>query len=126
MLDQIVFIMQGFGLVMAVLAALWLISAVLGRVIGSAAPEPAAPAPVPEATDDTVPPAHMAAIAATVAAVTGDRARVVRVRIPAHGVAAWVGSAHTEQAVGRRIATRWRASPPAHSSSATGTEEDRR
>ncbi len=125
MLDDVVILLQGFGLVMGVLAALWLVSALLGRALTaqkSAASKPAPAAPAIDAPG--VPPAHLAAITAALAAVTGGGARIVRVRIPAHGIPGWIGSAHTNHAVGRRMATTWRTPSPARTSTATGSRED--
>ncbi len=129
MIDQLVFIFQGFGLVMVVLALLWLLSALLGRLIApraapaTAAQPAASPSPV---VDEGVPAAHVAAIVAAVGVITGDRARLVRVRAPAHGVPGWISSAHTAHIVGRRVRTDWRAASHAPLSSTRSSGKDGR
>jgi Na+-transporting methylmalonyl-CoA/oxaloacetate decarboxylase gamma subunit len=113
--EQLVFIVQGFGLVMTVLALLWFVSALLGRIFATRerrpAPSPpsasavgAAPAP---AVSAGVPPAHVAAIAAAVAVATSGRGRVIRVVAPAHGAAGWVGSGRSHHAHGHRTRAGW-------------------
>lgn len=115
--EQLVFIIQGFGLVLVVLALLWLLSAVLGRFFiareqraaaRTTAPAPpavgAAPAPMLNAGAGAgLPPAHVAAISAAVAVATSGRGRVVRVVAPAHGAAGWSGSGRTAHAQDHRI-----------------------
>ena len=114
--DQLVFIVQGFGLVLVVLALLWLLSALLGRIFVAqerrrASPPPAPAAAVGAAPAPTVsagtPPAHLAAIAAAVAVATSGRGRVVRVVAPAHGAAGWVGSGRAQHAHGHRTRAGW-------------------
>jgi len=113
--EQLVFIVQGFGLVMSVLALLWFVSALLGRIFQTRPPRPAsAPpsasavgaAPTP-AVKSGVPPAHLAAIAAAVAVATSGRGRVVRVVAPAHGAAGWVGAGRAQHAQGHRTRAAW-------------------
>jgi len=136
--EQLVFIVQGFGLVVGVLALLWLISAVLGRVFTAAerrrAAEPtpasssavgAAPGP---AVSAGVPPAHVAAIAAAVAVATSGRGRVVRVVAPAHGASGWVGSGRSQHGHGHRIRAGWtqaKLAAPRRSSSPATAEDVR-
>ncbi len=132
--EQLVFILQGFGLVLAVLALLWLISAVLGRVfMARSRPTPAVaatpsaagaePAPAPQAGPPT---AHLVAIAAAVAAVTSGRGRVVRVVAPAHGAVGWVRTGRDQHAHGHRTRVGWRVPSvaPVRSAPSSASHED--
>jgi len=135
--EQLVFIVQGFGLVVGVLALLWLISAVLGRVFTAAERRAAKPppasssavgaAPAPPVSAG-VPPAHVAAIAAAVAVATSGRGRVVRVVAPAHGASGWVGSGRSQHGHGHRIRAGWtqaKLAAPRRSSSPATAEDVR-
>jgi len=110
---QVVFVLQGFGLVLTVLALLWLVSALLGRLFGTRPAKAKAVAlSAPSASRATaavpagkVPAAHIAAITAAVAVATSGRGRIVRVHAPAHGATGWVGVGRAHQALGHR--TRW-------------------
>jgi Na+-transporting methylmalonyl-CoA/oxaloacetate decarboxylase gamma subunit len=111
--EQLVFIVQGFGLVVAGLALLWLVSALLGRVFAErpratpAGVDAPATAPAPAVTPG-VPAAHVAAIAAAVAVATSGRGRVVRVVAPAHLAAGWVGAGRSQLVQGQRPRSDWR------------------
>jgi Na+-transporting methylmalonyl-CoA/oxaloacetate decarboxylase gamma subunit len=96
--EDLVFIATGFGIVMGVLASLWGVCAIVGRVFirvetaKLATPEPA-PAPQPL---EGIPPAHVAAIAAAVASLSGSW-RIARVDAPAHVSGAWAAQGRFEQ-----------------------------
>ena len=129
MVEQIVFILQGFGLVMAVLALLWLISALLGRVLGNvgagaAPPAKAPPTPAP-APRSGIPTGHLAAIAAAVAVATSGRGRVVRILAPAHGSAGWIGAGRTGSLLNKRVRWDWQ-TPELTQPSSPGPAEDSR
>lgn len=126
-MEHLTFILSGFGVVMLVLAALWLTTAIVGRAFAAAegravpavasAPAPAAPtAPVFEG----VPPQHVVAISAAVAVLTGGRGRVVSVSAPPHRVAAWAQEGRSEQFAGRRVRRDWARPGPTKSSSPKG------
>ncbi|MGQ9365064.1 OadG family transporter subunit [Azospirillum sp. ST 5-10] len=109
-MEHVLFILTGFATVMAVLALLWGVLALIGRIfIARAAatlPAPAAPA-VPAATAPGVPAHHLAAIAAAVTAITDGRGRVVRVQAAAHQSAGWARHGRTEQFAGHRVRWGW-------------------
>ncbi|AOZ70077.1 hypothetical protein LPB142_12745 [Rhodobacter xanthinilyticus] len=115
MLDNLELIGTGFGVVMAVLAALWAISAGVGALFQRAArppaPAPAAPvAPVAApvaAPGGAIPPHHLAAIAAAVAHLIGPGARVTHVAAPAHKVSNWPLEGRIETFTAHRIRTDW-------------------
>jgi Na+-transporting methylmalonyl-CoA/oxaloacetate decarboxylase gamma subunit len=132
---QLVFILQGFGLVVAVLALLWLLSALLGRIFGARATPAAVPssgsverAQPPPAVSAGVPPAHVAVIAAAVAVATSGRGRVVRVVAPAHGAAGWVGAGRAQHAQEHRTRQGWSAARlgTPHGTSSHAVPEDLR
>ncbi|MEO1090729.1 MAG: OadG family transporter subunit [Pseudomonadota bacterium] len=113
MTEYVVFSLSGFGLVMLVLSALWITCALLGLILGPrskpAAPKVASPppAPSPSPVAKGVPAAHVAAITAAVAAVTGGRARVVRVLAPAHGTTDWGQAGRHQLMANRRVRGGW-------------------
>ncbi|MGC2855090.1 OadG family transporter subunit [Novispirillum sp. DQ9] len=120
-MEHLTFILSGFGVVMLVLAALWLTTAAVGRAfaavearsVAAPAAAPAAAAPVFEG----VPPQHVAAISAAVAVLTGGRGRVVSVSAPPHRVAAWAHQGRSEQFASRRVRRDWARPGPTQSSS---------
>jgi Na+-transporting methylmalonyl-CoA/oxaloacetate decarboxylase gamma subunit len=129
MTAQIVFILQGFGLVMVVLALLWFLSAMLGRLVKlfdrpASPPAPAVNPSVP-VVQAGVPAAHVAAITAAVAVATGGRGRVVQVLAPAHGVAGWIGVGRTGHMLNKRVRWDW-STPQLNQPSSPGPGEDAR
>jgi hypothetical protein len=104
--EELVLLGSGFGIVMIVLASLWGVCAITGtyfmrRDAARAAKPAAAPAPAPAAARSPqiaagVPPAHVAAIAAAVASLSGAY-RVIRVSAPAHNSRAWAAQGRYEQ-----------------------------
>ncbi|WP_035693498.1 OadG family transporter subunit [Azospirillum halopraeferens] len=108
-MEHLVFILTGFGTVLAVLALLAGFLALVGRVFAArpaAAPAPAAPPPAP-AAEPAVPAHHLAAIAAAVAVMTDGRGRVVRVRAAAHRSDAWARHGRAEHFAGHRVRWGW-------------------
>jgi len=101
MMDQIELILTGFGIVIGVLAGLWgaCVLVALGFREKPKAPAPetlapaAASAPAPAATtsaaNDGVPPHHVAAIAAAVAAVMSGPHRIIQIDAPPLRVDNW-------------------------------------
>jgi Na+-transporting methylmalonyl-CoA/oxaloacetate decarboxylase gamma subunit len=118
--DEMTFIGAGFGLVLTILALLWLISALIGRLY-TAATAPKAPAavaapvaaPAPVATNG-VPAHHLAAISAAVAMMTDGRGRVVSVRLPAHLATAWAQEGRIEHFSSHRVRSDWAIPGPRH------------
>lgn len=106
-MEQVVFIGLGFGIVMGVLTALWGVCALVGTAFKriEAAREAAVPAPVsipaPEIAEG-IPPAHVAAIAAAVASLSGAW-RIRRVEAPVHVSRAWAAQGRFE------LQTKWQA-----------------
>jgi len=107
--EELLFIGSGFGIVMGVLAALWGVCALVGtafkRADAARAAAAAAPARVPAsapAIAEGIPPAHVAAIAAAVASLSGAW-RIRRVEAPVHLSRAWAAQGRFE------LQTKWQA-----------------
>lgn len=128
--DQIFLVLLGFGIVLVVLAMLWLVSAAVGRVfvvregaLARAASAAAGP-PLTSATGAAsaagpavaqgVPAAHVAAISAAVAVLTEGRGRVVSVHLPPHRVEAWANSGRIEQYSAHHLHYNWTIPGPPH------------
>lgn len=126
-LDQVFLVALGFGIVLTVLASLWLVSALMGRVFiareaalaraASAAAAPQAPAPQPVVAPG-VPAAHVAAITAAVAVLTGGRGRVASVSLPPHQAGAWAQSGRLEQYSSHHLHYNWTIPGPPHTEQA--------
>jgi len=108
MLDNLELIGTGFTVVILVLAALWGMSALVGRAFirAGAAAKPAAAAPAPVVAPG-VPPHHLVAIAAAVAETLGAGVRITRVAAPAHKVEGWPIEGRIETFTAHRIRTDW-------------------
>lgn len=133
-MDELELVGLGFLVVMVVLTALWGITAATGRIfIGqeraakAAAERRAAAAQAPQATPAVaamqaqaatqgVPPHHLAAIAAAVAAVMPGRHRIVDVVMPPHTMPAWVNEGRYEHmsSHGGRASAGWHVPGPPH------------
>ena len=109
--DALLMIATGFGVTLGALALLWLISAAIGRLFAATGAAEAATAPVAaEQTPNAgIPPSHLAAIAAAVAAITDGRGRVVSVRAPAHLASAWASEGRADQLASHRLRWHWEA-----------------
>ena len=109
--DALLMIATGFGVTLGALALLWLISAAIGRLfaITGASASAAAPAGAAPAPPAGVPPSHLIAITAAVAAVTDGRGRVVSVRAPAHLASAWASEGRADQLASHRLRWNWEA-----------------
>jgi Na+-transporting methylmalonyl-CoA/oxaloacetate decarboxylase gamma subunit len=116
--DELTFIGTGFGLVLSILALLWMISAVIGRVYtASHQPKtvPVAAAPAAAAAPVAgIPPGHLAVISAAVAMMTDGRGRVVSVRLPAHQATAWAQEGRIEHFSSHRVRSDWAIPGPPH------------
>ena len=124
MLDSISFILSGFGVVMGALALLWAVSALIGRVFTiTATSSAAAVAPPATTTPPGIPAAHVAAISAAVAAITGGRGRVVSVHAPAHVAHAWAQGGRINQLASRRERGDWARLTTTHPRSDSGSPE---
>lgn len=124
----------GFAVVLMVLIALWGVTAAVGQVFirnaraEAAAKERAAQAAqVPQTrpagtsgpgttTASGIPPHHLAAISAAVAALEGGRYRVVSVDIPPHAMPAWINEGRFEHmsSHGGRATAGWVQAGPPH------------
>lgn len=124
-LEELFLVLLGFGIVVTVLAVLWLVSALVGRIFvtreaalaraASAAAGPPANQPVPApAVAPGVPPAHLAAISAAVAVITGGRGRVASVRLPPHKAESWAQSGRMEQYSAHHLHYNWTIPGPPH------------
>ncbi|MCK9258700.1 MAG: OadG family transporter subunit [Azoarcus sp.] len=120
MIDALTFILSGFSVVLIALALLWLVSALIGRLFAFATSRPPAAAavapPAPDATPAVtgIPAAHVAAITAAVAVMTGGRGRVIAVRAPAHLAVTWAREGRTEQFSSHRVRWDWALPGPPH------------
>lgn len=109
MLDNLELIGTGFTVVILVLAALWGMSALVGRAFirAGAAAKPAAVATPAPVVAPGVPPHHLVAIAAAVAETLGAGVRITRVAAPAHKVEGWPIEGRIETFTAHRIRTDW-------------------
>ena len=93
MLDQLALILTGFSIVIGVLSGLWGACALVAlgfREKGSPAVAPVSPsAPVTASSEGTVPPHHLVAIAAAVAAVMSSPYRIVNIDAPPQNADNW-------------------------------------
>lgn len=109
-------ILGGLAVVMGVLTLLWGATALVGRIFAARPPADTAlpaPAPAPAAVSTpAVPPHHVAAIAAVVAAMTGGRCRVVRVAAATPAALAWVQQGRAELFASHRLRAGWPAPSP--------------
>lgn len=125
LIESLVFIGTGFAVVVVALAALWILSAMVGRVFAgaraAASPAVAAPDVAPG-----IPPMHLAAIVAAVSASTGGRGRVLRVRAPAHLSGAWASEGRADQLASHRVRWDWALPGPPHVEAGAPPGEDRR
>ncbi|MDO9599151.1 MAG: OadG family protein [Azoarcus sp.] len=123
MTDTLTFIASGFAIVLLALSLLWMVSAIIGRVFAGATSRLTAPPvrttpPSPASVDATpaaragIPPAHLAAISAAVAVMTGGRGQVVSVRAPAHLSGAWSREGRTDQFSSHRVRWDWDVAAP--------------
>lgn len=126
--SELAFIVTGFVLVMVVLALLWFVCAVLGRIVQmgdksrassapvkapvpSPAPAPATASPVPAGK---IPAAHLAVISAAVAAMTDGRGVVTSVFVPAHRASVWAQEGRIEHFSSHRVRSDWALSGSPH------------
>lgn len=109
-MQDLIFIGSGFAIVMGVLAALWSVCAAVGVVFVRVArahaddtgTDSATQSNPPPQIPDGVPPAHVAAIAGAVSAMS-PACRIVRVSAPAHVAQAWAQQGRLRQPIGARI-----------------------
>ncbi len=91
-MQEVLFIATGFGVVMGVLIALWgmcmLVGAMFRAVEAARARAETSPDAAAAIDPDQIPPAHLAAIAGAVAALSTP-SRIVRIRMPPHSAPAW-------------------------------------
>lgn len=110
-MDHVLFILAGFAVVLGTLAMLWGVMALIGLAFTSrpsaaaAASAPASAAPADPSAG--VPPHHLAAIGAAVAAMTGGRGRVLRVAAPAHAASAWAQEGRMAHFASHRLPRSW-------------------
>ncbi|MCB1760967.1 MAG: OadG family protein [Gammaproteobacteria bacterium] len=115
-MSEIAFILLGFGIVMAVLALLWLVCVLIGftqstrtvPVASETAAQQAGPAPLPAA--------HLAAISAAIAAVLPGPHRIIRVYAPGHKAPGWVEEGRFELSNSHRIRWDWAITGPVDTS----------
>jgi len=96
----------GFATVLAVLAALWLVSAAIGMLFARTGAALVQGAMVPSAVlaKAGVPAHHLAVIAAAVTTVLDRPFRIVRVTAPAHWAAGWAHQGQFESSSNYRVA----------------------
>ncbi len=111
-MENLIFIGTGFGIVMAVLAALWGVCAVVGTVFKFVETRRKRKTSDVDRISQTVsdqpsngpPPEHVAAISAAVASLSASY-RVLHIHAPAHVATAWAAQGRNEQHIGRRYHT---------------------
>jgi len=108
-MEHVSFIASGFGIVVAVLAALWGVCALVGLGFKPRQGHPTLKEDEDHMSFDGVPPQHVAAISAVLAQVMDGPYRVVSVTAPAHRSLAWEEEGRFEQASGHRVRWDWNA-----------------
>lgn len=107
-MQHVLFVLGGFTVVMSILALLAGTVALLGRLfVAREKRPPSAPVPAPEPAAPGIPPHHLAAIAAAVAAITGGRGRVVHVAAPPHRAPAWAQHSRAVEFASHRVRWDW-------------------
>jgi len=111
-MQHVLFVLGGFTVVMSILALLAGAVALLGRLFTARQKAPPVPAPAPAAPG--IPPHHLAAIAAAVAAITDGRGRVVHVAAPPHRAPAWAQHSRAVEFASHRVRWDWTVAGPPH------------
>lgn len=113
-MDSLAFVLVGFAVVLIALVMLWGVSSLIGRNFrrfGSTPSRPGKPVEkglIPHAPPETtIPPDHIAAIAAAVAELTDGRGRIVSVLAPAQVFTQWAQEGRTEQFSSHRVRWDW-------------------
>lgn len=120
-MQHLSFILGGLAVVIGILALLWGVMELVGRVfIGR---ETVRPTPLPATPAGRVPAHHLAAIAAAVAAITDGRGRVVRVTAAPHRAHAWAQHGRTEQFASHRVRWSWAVPGPPHRESPNPSQD---
>lgn len=125
--DSLLFILVGFAVVMLALTLLWAVCALIGGLFSRLRPAPAARIPEPAqaaSSASSIPPAHLAAISAAVAAVTGGKGRIVSVLAPAQVFTSWAQEGRTEQFSSHRVRWDWAVPGPPHVANDTPPHDD--
>ncbi|MCW2307141.1 OadG family protein [Rhodobium gokarnense] len=119
MLENLEMIGTGFSVVMLVLALIWAACALIGlfftrgtKVEAKDAEKPAPSQPALAAATPGVPPHHLVAISAAVAATLGGGYRVTRIAAPAHKVGDWPLEGRIQTFNGHRTRADWAAMRP--------------
>ncbi|GEO81410.1 OadG family transporter subunit [Pararhodospirillum oryzae] len=114
MLDDVMLILTGFFVVMMVLAMMWGMCALIGKIFihraarpPAPAPAPRAPVPAPGGIPTGIPPAHVAAIAGAVAHLTAGRGRILQVSAPVDPGAVWGMHGRLTQFSAHRLRPGW-------------------
>ncbi len=110
-MEHVTFIASGFGIVLAVLAALWGICALVGLGFKPRRGHTTLKEDEERLTYDGVPPEHVAAISAVLAQIIDEPYRIISVSAPAHRTLAWEEEGRYEQAAGHRVRWDWHAAP---------------
>lgn len=105
--ESLRFILAGFAVVLVALSLLWLLSALMGRLFAAAAGRVTAGPPRPDGSLPGIPAAHLAAISAAVAVLTGGRGRVLTVRAPGHLSGSWASEGRSDQFSSHRVRWDW-------------------
>jgi len=109
-MDHVLFIASGFGIVIAVLTALWGVCALVGVGFTARRGQPTFEEDRQhKSLGEKIPPQHVAAITAALAQVMDGPYRVVSVSAPAHRSFAWEEAGRYEQAASHRIRWDWSA-----------------
>lgn len=128
--DSLAFILVGFAVVMIALGMLWGVSALIGRIFVRFTTVSPTPTPMmdaclaPARSPGTIPPAHIAAITAAVAAITQGKGRVVSVLAPAQVFTSWAQEGRTEQFSSHRVRWDWAVPGPPHVSNEVPANDD--
>jgi Na+-transporting methylmalonyl-CoA/oxaloacetate decarboxylase gamma subunit len=111
-MSEMGFILLGFGIVVAVLALLWLVCVLIGLTqTRQSAPSPAGEESW-QAAPPQIPAAHLAAISAALATMLPGPHRIIRVYAPGHKAPSWVEEGRFELSNSHRIRWDWAITGP--------------
>lgn len=112
-MSGLIFILTGFGIVIAVLTFLWAVCVLVGWLHKDRRPPMPASSERPGPAEAPVPAAHLAAISAAIAAVLPGRHRIIKVYAPGHKSSAWIEEGRFEISSSHRVRWDWAAPGPA-------------
>ncbi len=106
-MNNIVFILTGFVVVLLVLSLLWLVCIAIGWLHRGRHQNRRSPTELAGPAQAPIPSAHLAAIAAAISAVLPGKYRIVRVFAPGHTSSNWIEEGRFEMSASHRVRWDW-------------------